>query len=258
MTPHSILDIFSQLVAETRDALATLDDWGLSGGRPTQYTHDVVADNIIVPGLLRAGFGVLSEESGLTGDGEVVVVVDPVDGSTNAARALPWYATSLCAVDDQGPLAAEVTNLATGQRFSAIRGEGAWVAGESALAVEGGVTLAPTACVALDQAIVAFSGLPPRHGGWAQFRAYGAAALDMCGVATGQFDGFVDVDRAHGIWDYLGALLICQEAGVAIGEAEGRELVLLEHDVRRGPVVAATPALLEKLLEMQSDWGRAT
>ena len=49
----------------------------------------------------RPTWRVLSEESGRTGvdDSDVVVVVDPLDGSTNAARGIPWFATSLCAVD---------------------------------------------------------------------------------------------------------------------------------------------------------------
>ena len=172
---YQLLALFDDLVAEVVDGLSELADWGLSGLRPGQYNHDLVADDIIVRRLLAEGLAVLSEESGLVGDGEITVVVDPVDGSTNGARALPWYATSLCAVDADGPLAAEVVNLATGDRFRAIRGEG----------VESDeVDIAPTGCTSLGDAIIAFSGLPPSHGGWRQFRVYGAAALDLCAVAT--------------------------------------------------------------------------
>ncbi len=245
MAPEGILDVFADLVAEVADALSELDDWGPSGVRPDQYNHDVVADRIVIGGLHDAGFRVLSEESGITGEGDITVVVDPVDGSTNASRALPWYAISLCAVDGEGPLAADVANLANGDRFRAIRGMGA---------VTEDAALVPSGCRDLADALVAFSGLPPTHGGWAQFRTYGAAALDLCAVASGSFDGFVDVDRAHGVWDYLGAILICSEAGVAVGEGKGRELLTFDTAQRRGPVVAATPELLEQLLNMQRDW----
>lgn len=242
---YQLLALFDDLVAEVVDGLSELADWGLSGLRPGQYNHDLVADDIIVRRLLAEGLAVLSEESGLVGDGEITVVVDPVDGSTNGARALPWYATSLCAVDADGPLAAEVVNLATGDRFRAIRGEG----------VESDeVDIAPTGCTSLGEAIIAFSGLPPSHGGWRQFRVYGAAALDLCAVATGAFDGYVDVDRAHGVWDYLGATLICREAGVVLADSLGQDLVVLDPDARRGPVAASSPELLSQLLALERSW----
>src|SRR5207248_2509612 len=75
-------------------------------------------------------FGVLSEESGRHhADRAVTVVVDPLDGSTNASRGIPWFATSLCAVDDEGPLAALVVNLVDGTTYRAERGQGATVDG---------------------------------------------------------------------------------------------------------------------------------
>jgi fructose-1,6-bisphosphatase/inositol monophosphatase family enzyme len=245
MAPEAILDLFADVVAEVADALSELDDWGHSGGRPDQYTHDVVADRIVQQRLVSSGFRVLSEESGITGDGELLVVVDPVDGSTNAARALPWYAISLCAVDGDGPLAADVANLSTGDRYRAIRGMGA---------VNDEHELRPSACTELSEAIIAVSGLPPSHGGWAQYRAYGAAALDLCAVASGAFDGFVDIDAAHGVWDYLGAVLVCQESGAAVGEGTGRDLLTLDPTDRRAPVAAATPELLAQLVAMQRGW----
>jgi len=62
----------------------------LSGNRDGQYTIDVSADAIAVTMLTDAGLGVLSEESGLTdSDREFLVVVDPIDGSTNASAGLP-------------------------------------------------------------------------------------------------------------------------------------------------------------------------
>lgn len=240
----AILAVFDDLVADLVEALADLDDWGHSGGRSDQYRHDVVADEVLLAGLHREGFAVLSEESGLTGHGPITVVVDPVDGSTNASRGLPWYAASLCAVDALGPLAASVVNLASGVRFQAVRGGG----------VEADRPVSPSACVRLSEAIVGMSGWAPTHGGWAQYRTYGAAALDLCNVATGALDGWLDVDDALGVWDYLGAYLICQEAGVAMVDARGRDLVVLDHAERRAPIAAATPELLQELLTLWQTW----
>src|SRR5439155_15484417 len=107
----------------------------------------------------------------------------------------------------------------------------------------------PTPCERIEDAFIGLSGWPEHHFGWAQFRALGASALDLCAVASGVLDGFVDCSvDAHGPWDYLGGMLVCQEAGAAVADAFGRELVVLEHSARRTPVAAATRSLLDALL----------
>ena len=57
--------------------------------------------------------------------------------------------------------------------------------------------------------------------------------------------------ESHGVWDYLASLLICEEAGVAIGEHNDYELLVTEHQQRRTPLVAATPQLLSVLRELR-------
>jgi myo-inositol-1(or 4)-monophosphatase len=233
------------LLNDVADAVASVlgdrDEWGLAGTRAGQYVSDLAADEVAVELLTTAGCGVLSEESGLHHpDREVIVVVDPLDGSTNASHRIPWYATSLCAVGPGGPVAAVVLNLASGQRFTAARGHGAH---------HDGVPLRASGQQDLGEAIVGLSGLPARPLGWRQFRALGASALDLCLVAAGALDGFVDCSvDAHGSWDYLGGLLVCQEAGAVVTDALGRELVVLDHGARRTPVAAATPELLAALV----------
>lgn len=229
-------------------ALAPLEDWGPSGERTGQYRSDLVADAAVHSVLDAAGVGVLSEESGEHGlDAAVRVVVDPLDGSTNASRGVPWYATSLCAVDADGPVVALVRNLVSGRTYEAVRGGGATVDGR---------TMAPSPCRRLDDAVVGLSGLPPRHLGWRQFRAMGAVALDLCAVADGTLDGFVDCSPdAHGVWDYLGALLVCREAGAPVVDALGRDLVVLEHRARRTPVAAACTPVLDELVEARRSFG---
>ncbi len=221
-------------------ALAKLSDWGLAGTRESQYRSDLVADAAAKEILDGAGLGVMSEESGpYRMDRELVVVIDPVDGSTNAARGIPWYATSLCAVDSEGPRAAVVANQVSGARFEALRSGGAR---------KDGAAIRPSTCRALGDAIVGFSGYPPRYLGWSQFRELGSAALDLCAVAEGVLDAYTVVGGSQlGSWDYLGAMLICNEAGAVVAESAGRDLVTLEHADRRTPLAASTPELLEEL-----------
>ena len=233
----SVLD---DAAAATADVLAATADWGEAGTRPGQHHSDLAADEAAVAVLLAAGYGVLSEESGRHHvDRPVTVVVDPLDGSTNASRGLSWWATSLCAVDARGPLASLVVDLRHGTRWTARRGEGAWRDGQP---------IRTSGCLVLAEAIVGLNGVPAGHGGWAQYRALGAAALDICAVADGTLDGYLDctVDEL-GPWDFLGAALVCREAGGTVHDVAGRNLAVLDHHARRTPVAGATAALADAL-----------
>jgi myo-inositol-1(or 4)-monophosphatase len=241
----AVLELFGRICDRTTEVVAHTTDWSASGVRPGQYRVDLDVDDVCVAPLLAAGYSVLSEESGLqhadgTSSSLGTVVVDPLDGSTNASLGLPWFATSLCLVVDGVPQVAMVSNLVTGARYDAVSGRGARLDDAS-------IVVGPS--VELGDAVVAISGLPSHHYGWRQFRAMGASALDLCAVAGGSFDGFVDTSPdAHGVWDYVGALLVVQEAGGVMVDALGRDLVVLEHAARRTPVAATGAALLDELV----------
>jgi fructose-1,6-bisphosphatase/inositol monophosphatase family enzyme len=208
--------------------------------RKGQYAIDLVADAAALKVLGTAPLAVLSEESGWSGPpgAALTAVLDPVDGSTNASRQIPYWATSICVVDGDGPLVALVVNQATGVATTAVRGEGARRDGEP---------IAPSKVERVEDAVVTLSGRPGIWLPWKQFRALGSAALNLCDVAAGGLDGLVDGGAWHAPWDYMGGLLICREAGAAVVDASGRELVVLDADARRQLLAAATPALLEEL-----------
>jgi fructose-1,6-bisphosphatase/inositol monophosphatase family enzyme len=237
-----LLGVLDEAVGAVRRALDALADWGPSGTRPGQYRLDLAADAAALPVLHRAGLAVLSEESGATGDGSsgLLAVLDPVDGSTNAHRGIPYYATSICVLDDLGPRVGVVVNQAIGTRYAAVRGQGA---------EKDGGSIAPSGCEDLARAVVGISGFPGRHPGWAQFRALGAASLECCAVAEGVLDVYMVAGRStlYG-WDYLAGLLICTEAGASAGERDGTSLTVRGAEARR-PVVAATAALVQQLLK---------
>ena len=241
MDDGALLEVLHDAASAVRTALDGLADWGPAGTRPGQYLSDLAADEAALAVIERAGLGAMSEESGLhAAEREVVVVLDPVDGSTNASRGLPWYATSLCAVDRDGARAALIVDQASGLRFEATRGGGARVDGTS---------LVPSASTQMGGAIIGLSGYPPHWLGWKQFRSFGAIALDLCAIAGGRLDAYIDCSPdAHGAWDYLGGMLICQEAGAHVVDAWHRELVTLDHAARRTPIAAGTPELLEQAL----------
>lgn len=238
-----ILAVLHRVADAVARVLASNTDWSLSGKRKSQYSVDLLADDAALAILHDAGCTVLSEESGVTGSGDgLFVVMDPLDGSTNASRGVKWFATALCVLDDRGMRAALVANQSgSGDRWTATRDGGAF---------KNGSPIAPSACTELPRAIVGVSGIVKVRPGWAQFRALGAAALDLCLVAEGVLDGWIDFN-SHGGWDYMASLLICREAGVSVRELEGREPVVRDHAERRTLVVASTPPLLDGLFDIR-------
>jgi myo-inositol-1(or 4)-monophosphatase len=238
VTPDDLLAVFGAAADAARAALAPLKGAARRErtGRPGQYALDLVADAAVLSILHEAGVAVVSEESGRSGrdDAAVTVVLDPVDGSTNCSRDIPYWSISLCAVDVDGPLCALVVNQATGVRTTTVRGNGAWRDGEP---------VAPSAVTRVEDAVVSFSGTPQRRLPWQQLRSLGSAALELCDVAAGALDAYLTSWQAP--WDYLGGVLVCREAGAAVVDAHGGELVVTDPDTRRQLVAASTPELLE-------------
>ncbi len=242
MTDGELTRLLDDAATAVADALSGHVDWGLIGGSDTQHHSDLVADAAVLEVLDRSDVGIVSEESGVRRpDAEIVVVVDPLDGSTNENQGIPWFATSLCAVDGDGPRAAVVVDLPHGRWYRALRGGGV---------SHNGDPISPSGIRTLPEAAVALNGFPAAHLGWRQYRSLGAAALDICTVADGRLDAFLDCSPAGlAPWDYLGAWLVCTEAGAAVSELDGRELATVSHRARRRLVAAATEELLVELVD---------
>ncbi len=87
----STLETFHRAADDVAAVLGANSDWGVSGIRDGQYAVDLDADAACLDVLYGAGLRVLSEESGVTGpagsESAPIVVVDPLDGSTNAAAS---------------------------------------------------------------------------------------------------------------------------------------------------------------------------
>ena len=241
--PDDLLDLLHRTADAVADVLAQVDDWGPSGQREGQYSIDLTTDAAAIEILTRAGVGILSEESPPVGlDSEVVVVIDPLDGSTNASRGVPHFATSLCAFDQEGPLVALVAHQARPTRWWAIRNGGAWRNGQA---------IGPSSCGTWSEAFVAISGPAPAEPGWKQYRSFGASAIDICLVADGTLDAFIDMSpSAHGIWDYAAGWLIGHEAGIEVHDAAGRDLLSLDWKARRTPVAAGS-LLISSAIELR-------
>ena len=242
MSPDALLSLFRDTCEAIAMAVGEVHGEARRArtDRPGQYAIDLVADAAAREVLHDAPVMVVSEESGVTGaaGAEITVVLDPVDGSSNAVRYLPYWATSLCALDRDGMLAGVVVNQATGTVFAATRGGGAFRDGEPMRA---------SAVTRVEEAFVAISTFPGRMLAWKQFRALGSCALALCETASGVFDGYLDGGSVHAPWDYLGAALICAEAGATVVDAADRPIVTADPSARRHLVAAGTEPLLDAL-----------
>jgi myo-inositol-1(or 4)-monophosphatase len=241
-TPDVLLEMFVDVAHAVRRASDAIDASELRRrtDRDGQYALDLAADAEACRVLQRGGVRIVSEESGVhERDGATItVVVDPVDGSTNCSRGIPYWATSICALDSDGPVAGLVVNQATGVCITAVRGSGAF---------RDGVRLRPSSTTRVEDAIVYLTGAPPALPPWKQFRALGSAALGLCEIAAGNLDGLLDAGGFHAPWDYLAGYLACVEAGAVVRDARGRALVTDDCNARRQLIAAGTPELVEAL-----------
>jgi fructose-1,6-bisphosphatase/inositol monophosphatase family enzyme len=243
VTDEEVVQLLRRAAMAVRGAVTGLAHRGLSGQRVSQYVADLAADAAALDVLLAGGLRVVSEESGRSGEGELVCVLDPIDGSTNFDRGIPFYSTSLCVLDGDGMRCSVVVNHATDTWYEAVRGAGATKDGERT---------ATSGTEELARAIVSCAGTPTHNPGWAQFRALGSAALELCAVGDGSLDAFALASgaRLHP-WDYLGGLLVAQESGAVVRDLDGRTLVTDDVEPRR-LLAAATPALFDRLFAFAS------
>ena len=247
--PEEALELLDRVAIGIRRAVAEVEDRRARSDRSGQYALDVAADEGAVASLTAAGLGVLSEESGHHHpDRPLQVVLDPVDGSTNASRGLPWWATSACILDEEGPWVSLVRNQAIGTTYTAVRGGGAECDGRR---------LTPSPAPSVDDSMAAINGTPVSHLGWKQFRSFGAAALDVCAVADGRLDLYLDATTTgNAQWDFLGGLLVLHEVGGVMIDAQERSMVAISPPQRRQPIAArSTSAAVEALARAKaSGW----
>jgi myo-inositol-1(or 4)-monophosphatase len=171
-------------------------------------------------------------------------VIDPLDGTVNYLYGLPAWCVSVALEDADGGLVAVVHDPLRDESFTAERGRGASVNGET-IRVSGeerpehaliATGFSYSAEVRAEQAEVLRRVLPR----FRDIRRAGAAALDLAYLAAGRVDGYYE--RGLKQWDWAAARLIVTEAGGAVAALPGEPPGL----------AAASPGLLPKLLELVS------
>ena len=194
---------------------------------------------------------VFAEESGESGQGDLVWYIDPLDGTVNYAHGVPIFCVSIaCAWEGQTRLGV-VYDPMRDEMFAAERGKGAWLNGR---------VINVSSATELQKSLLV-TGFPydtwtakPNNleffGRFARMtqgvRRLGSAALDACYVAAGRLDGFWEL--ALRAWDIAAAALIAEEAGARVTTVKGEA----DYMIPPHSVLACTPGIYDQMLEVLS------
>jgi myo-inositol-1(or 4)-monophosphatase len=191
----------------------------------------------------RPDDGILGEEgTNVPSSSGVQWIIDPLDGTTNFVYSIPFYAVSIGAYADGVPTAGAVYNPILDEMYTASIGGGASL---------NDTPLQTNAYVSLDKTLVATgfaysADLRAEHGNRVaqllphirDIRRCGAAALDLCGVASGRVDAYVE--QSVQLWDVAAGTIIATEAGARVTGWDGT--------LPAPTVIAAPSPLYEELL----------
>ena len=208
-------------------------DLGQGAGGDQMKLVDLTAEKAIIDVLLQHGvsFTLVSEESGIKEYGsnpkDCYVTVDPIDGTTNLVHRLPFYCSSI-AISHKPLLsdvyAAMVTDLFHGNTYTATKGDGACCNGDK---------ISTSSTSSLDEAVIGLDlntykiqNIAPKLSELIQntkhIRHFGANALELCFVAEGLTDAFVDIRGKLRTTDVAAGFLILKEAGGIISAPNGQ------------------------------------
>jgi myo-inositol-1(or 4)-monophosphatase len=238
MTNEEWLEIFKHVGKKMREGLSVIlakeggtVPLGKGAGGDKTFPVDKWAEDIIIAALVKAQregetFTLISEELGVRkfGEGKKIVLVDPIDGSNNAKSGIPFFSTSLALLDGEtlDTLAVGyVINLAAGDEFWALRGQGAFKNGSRIrTSATQGITI-----VAYEASSPAtdIPRLMPLLTQAKRTRCFGSTALDLAYLASGAISVFATATASRA-FDYAAGMLILEEADGVITDLEGTSL----------------------------------
>jgi myo-inositol-1(or 4)-monophosphatase len=201
---------------------------------------DAAAERAILEHFRRPGVRLVSEEAGVDGDGDTTVVVDPIDGSLNAKRGIPFFAISI-AIADGGTMAdvhtAYVYDFGTREEWTAVSGDGARLDGRPLVELPKDeleiLSFEATTTAFVADNAARFVGVAHR------LRVMGSLAVTLCHLAAGRVDGVVSLKAARSV-DIAAAQLLVRERGLAIELPEAPPFGAAPLDLEaRSRVVAA-------------------
>jgi len=231
-----------------------------TGGDLTRHI-DALAEDVAIKILEKSGVSciLVSEECGTRVIGEEAkdyVVLDSVDGTTNALRGISFFSTSLAL--STGP---HLSNVKLGLVMD-LNNSTIFLAEKDKGAYEGESRLRPSSVTNIDDALISVEvSLPgnkehiirliPLITKTGKIRHLGSTALELCYVASGSLDAFVDTRNLIRATDLSAAYLILREAGGVIATPEGGKLDMeLKAMERTSFVAAANPTIYDNIIKL--------
>jgi myo-inositol-1(or 4)-monophosphatase len=177
---------------------------------------DAAAERVILARFRDEDVRLVSEEVGISGTGRWTVVVDPIDGSLNAKRGIPFFSLSIAVADGRtmdDVVFAYVHDFGSGEEWTATRGSGAQLNGGPILERPKDeleiLSFEATTTAYVSENAARFDGIAHR------LRVMGSLAISLCHLAAGRVDGVVSLKPARSV-DIAAAQLLVREQGLAI------------------------------------------
>jgi len=211
---------------------------------------------VILARFRDTGATIVSEEVGRLEGDATIVVVDPIDGSLNAKRGIPFFSLSI-AVADGGTMDAVgfgyVYDFGSGEEWLARRGEGAWLNGAPLGGLRPKERIEILAFEATRTSLIAEHAPAVTELAY-RLRVMGSLALSLCHLAAGRVDGVCSLKEARSV-DIAAAQLLCREAGIALSLFDDpRPFGAAELDLEQRSRIAAagTPDLCRQIADALS------
>jgi len=233
------------------------ESYGIGAGGDEIKQIDIVAEEAIVKvlGKHKFSYTLISEESGIKEFGkhpeQLYVTADPLDGSTNANRGIPFMATSI-AVSEKPELTSVKLALVSDLYHNVI-----YFAEAHKGAYRNNTPISPSTLTVLEDAVVGVDFNAYRIAEFAprltrvirevkHLRHLGANALELCYVADGTTDGFIDIRGKLRVTDMAASYLILKEAGALITTPKGEALNAKLNPKQKVSFIAAGNEILHK------------
>jgi len=216
---------------------------------------DLMANRILYESLAAkySHYGWLSEE---THDDrsrlskERVWIVDPLDGTREFTEYRPEYAVSVALVEEGIPVIAAVYNPATNEFFTAVRGAGIWLNGES---IRGKSWRGNRLSILASRSQFG-SGKFESFEAYAQIHPIGSVAYKLALVAAGKADATFSLEPKNE-WDIAAGVLMVEEAGGTVTDKTGITFVFNRPDTLVNGIIAATSGAYDPLQRLIADHG---
>lgn len=220
-----------------RSCLGNLSSIGKKGAIDLVTEADLGSEKQIIQ-TIRSRFpdhAVLAEESGENpGEPDCQWIIDPLDGTTNYAHQIPIFAVSIAFSYREEVVVGVVLNPVSGELFTAVKGKGAELNGR-AIHVSESRDVSESLLVTgfpydfkeiIDSVMGRFKSCLRASRG---VRRLGAAALDLCFVACGRFDGFWEENLKP--WDTAAGMVIAAEAGGRVTDFKGKAFDVQDREI---------------------------